>query len=754
MRLSLRFIVPLLVVLAALAYAIVPLVDKLTLQWFVRDLDSRAGAVATTIHDPLQQMVETDNRGGILALFARITQDERLYAIGYCASSRAKPIATPTLPESITCGGLDTLAQNDSAGRLIESANGPVLASLRPLVTPRAPAGRLVLVHDMSFIARRSAQTRKYLFLFFVGLAGTVALITVAVAQLSWRGWVQGLQALLRGEGILRPSGKAYAPELRPVAQDLRTLIRDLVQQRGPQDDEQVTWTPDALREILRGDLKGEEIIVVSNREPYIHRYTDQHKVEVWRPASGLVTALEPVMRACSGTWVAHGGGSADRAVVDRRDRVSVPPEHPAYRLRRVWLTEEEEAGYYYGFANEGLWPLCHIAHVRPTFRTSDWEQYNEVNRRFARAVVDEATSDNPIVLVQDYHFALLPRMIRDELPAATVISFWHIPWPNPEAFGICPWREELLAGLLGSGILGFHTLYHCINFLDTVDRFLEARVDRETFTVTYQGKLTAVKRYPISIEFPPAPDLVAKPVERCRVDIRRRHELPLDQAIGLGVDRLDYTKGIEERFRAVERLLELEPDWVGGFTFIQIAAPTRSRIADYQAYEARVRAMADRINQKFPDAAHPPIILHVAHHDATAVYEYYRAADVCVVTSLHDGMNLVAKEFVSARDDERGVLVLSQFAGASRELPEAIIVNPYDVEQCAAALQLALAMPMGEQRARMRLMRALVRDFNVYRWAGRMLIDAAGMRRRDRLAEWSAEPEWRVRDTAGGRVR
>jgi trehalose 6-phosphate synthase len=278
--------------------------------------------------------------------------------------------------------------------------------------------------------------------------------------------------------------------------------------------------------------------------------------------------------------------------------------------------------------------------------------------------------------------------------------------------------------------------------------------VDRETFTVTYQGKLTAVKRYPISIEFPPAPPLVAKPVERCRVDVRARHDLPPDQAIGLGVDRLDYTKGIEERFRAVERLLELEPDWVGGFTFIQVAAPTRTRIADYQAYEARVRAMADRINARFPDAAHPPIVLHVAHHDATDVYEYYRAADVCVVTSLHDGMNLVAKEFVSARDDERGVLVLSQFAGASRELPEAIIVNPYDVEQCAAALQLALNMPMGEQRARMRLMRALVRDFNVYRWAGRMLMDAAGMRRRDRLVDWSVEPDWRVRDAEGERVR
>jgi trehalose 6-phosphate synthase len=750
MRLSLRFIVPLLAVLAALAYAVVPLVDKLTLQWFVRDLDSRASAVATTMQEPLKTMIDGGNRRGILALFAQVTKDERLYALGFCAAPDSTPLATTTLPRHITCRGLDTLA--GPTGRLLESSTGPVLASVRPLVTAKAPAGRLVLVHDMSFIVRRSAQTRKYLFLFFVALAAVVALITVAVAQLSWRGWVQGLNALLRGEGLLRPE-KPYAPELRPIARDLRTMIRDLVQQRGTQDDEQIAWTPDALRGILRGELKGEEVIVVSNREPYIHQYVDGG-IEVWRPASGLVTALEPVMRACAGIWVAHGGGSADRAVVDRHDRVAVPPEQPAYRLRRVWLSEEEEAGYYYGFANEGLWPLCHIAHVRPTFRTSDWGRYGEVNHRFAETVAAEATSDNPIVLVQDYHFALLPRMIREALPAATVVSFWHIPWPNPEAFSICPWRDELLTGLLGSDILGFHTRFHCINFLDTVDRFLEARVDRETFTVTYQGKVTAVKRYPISIDFPPAPSLVAKPVDECRLDVRARHDLPPDHAIGIGVDRLDYTKGIEERFRAVERLLELEPDWVGGFSFIQVAAPTRGRIAEYQAYEARVRAMADAINARFPGVKHPPIILHVAHHEAAQVYEYYRAADVCVVTSLHDGMNLVAKEFVSSRDDERGVLVLSQFAGASRDLPEAIIVNPYDIDQCAAALQLALAMPVGEQRARMRLMRGLVRDFNVYRWAGRMLIDAAGMRRRGRLIEWSAEPEWRVRDPAGERVR
>jgi trehalose 6-phosphate synthase len=456
--------------------------------------------------------------------------------------------------------------------------------------------------------------------------------------------------------------------------------------------------------------------------------------VVVRRPASGLVTALEPIMRACSGTWIAHGSGSADREVVDAHDRVGVPREHPAYQLRRVWLSEEQEAGYYYGFANEGLWPLCHIAHVRPTFRTADWEQYVGVNRLFARAVVQESKSPDPIVLVQDYHFALLPRMIHEELPAATIITFWHIPWPNPEAFGICPWREELLDGLLGSSILGFHTQFHCNNFVDTVDRLLEARADRETFTVSYRGKLTAVKRYPISVEWPPAADLVGKPVERCRLDVRERHHLSPDHAVGVGIDRLDYTKGIEERFRAVERLFELRPEWIGKFTFIQVAAPTRASIEQYQEYAQRVRAMATRINARFPHAGAPPILLTVEHQEPQDVYEYYRAADLCVVSSLHDGMNLVAKEFVSARDDERGVLILSQFTGAARELPEAIIVNPYDTDQCALALHQALEMPVGEQRARMRLMRGLVQEFNVFRWAGRMLIDAAGMRRRSRL--------------------
>src|SRR6266550_2813486 len=737
MRLSLRFIIPLFLALGALAYAVVPLVDKLALQWFERDLDLRATLIASTVQEPLRDLIRAGNRTRLLQFFTRISQDERLYAVGFCPMGLGEPIATPTLPAEIRCARLEPYSS--PSGQLLQSPDGPLLVSVRSLAVEGAPAGTLVLVHDMSFVARRSAETRKYLFYFFVALGAIVALITVVIAQLSWRGWVHGLRALLRGEGLVRPSdGREVReiPELRPIASDLRALIRDLEADHRSRDEDQLAWTPETLRAILRTDLPGHEVMVVSNREPYIHvRQGDS--IALWRPASGLVTALEPIMRACSGTWIAHGGGSADREVVDAHDRIAVPPPpaQPLYKLRRVWLTEQQETGYYYGFANEGLWPLCHIAHVRPVFRTSDWEQYAAANRLFARAVVDEARSDDPIVLVHDYHFALLPRLIRESLPEATIITFWHIPWPNPEAFGICPWREEVLDGLLGSSILGFHTQFHCNNFLDTIERLIEARVDREMFTVSYRGELTAVKRYPISIEWPPSRAATAISVEQCRAAVRQRHGLPEGHAVGIGVDRLDYTKGVEERLRAIERLFELQPEWLGKFTFVQLAAPTRTRIEHYQQYQARVEALAAQIKERFKHASYPAVVLKVEHHEPESVYEYYRGADVCVVTSLHDGMNLVAKEFVAARDDNEGVLVLSQFTGASRELPEAVIVNPYDTDQCAAALQLALTMPKDEQRSRMRLMRQLIKEFNVYRWAGRMLGDAAGMRRLGRLS-------------------
>jgi trehalose 6-phosphate synthase len=738
MRLSLRFIIPLVLALAVITYAVMPLVDQLTVRWFVRDLDSRSVLIANTVQEQLQDLVRNGTKAKMLRFFNKLTQDERLYAIGFCDGSQEQLAATQTYPQELACKDLNKIT---AAGTpLLPSAKGALHVSVHKIEAEGEPLGRLVLVHDMSFIQRRTEETKRYVFFFFIGLGIIVSLITVIIAQLSWRGWAQGMRALMRGEGLLRPAIKINQPELQPLARDLRMLIRDLESEHRPRDESQITWSPETLKRMLREDLSGDDIIVVSNREPYIHVH-QENTVEVRRPASGLVTALEPVMRACSGVWIAHGSGSADRQMVDRNGHVAVPPDNPSYQLRRIWLTNEEEVGYYYGFSNEGLWPLCHIAHVRPTFRTSDWNNYVTVNRKFARAVKEEAKADAPIVLVQDYHLALLPRMIRELLPRATIITFWHIPWPNPEAFAICPWRADLIDGLLGSSILGFHTQFHCNNFVDTVDRQLEARVDRELFSVSYRGQLTAVKRYPISIQWPPSEEVTRKSVEDCRTSVRQRYGLPPDHVIGIGVDRLDYTKGILERFNAIERLLEIEPHWIGRFSFIQIAAPSRSSIEQYQQFEVHVRALASRINDRFATGNFPHIILKMEHHEPHEVYEYYRAANLCFVSSLHDGMNLVAKEFVSSREDERGVLILSQFTGASRELPEALIVNPYDIDQCAAALHIALTMPYAEQRGRMRIMRGLVKEFNIYRWAGRMLLDAAEMRMRGRLGSERTKP-------------
>ncbi|RII25825.1 MAG: trehalose-6-phosphate synthase [Geobacter sp.] len=729
LHISFRFVVPLVIALGLLAFAVVPLVDKLTLQWFIRDIDIRSSLIANTLHDPLVELLQQGNKGRINALLFRTIQDERLLALGFCDNNGTLLYRTPTFPVSVGC--TPATSQDKEASPLRQLPQGAVHVAVHPMDN----YGSLILVHDMSFVERRSADTRKYVIIFFVLLGIVISVITVFVAHLSWRGWMDGVRAMLRGEGILKPfSQPAVASELQPLVGDLRALLRTLDAERRFADDATITWSPDSLRKLLHKQLAGERIIVVSNREPYIHSKKND-EIEVHRPASGLVTAVEPVMRACSGTWIAHGSGSADRDTVDGHDRVRVPPHSPEYNLRRIWLTKEEEEGYYYGFANEGLWPLCHIAHVRPIFRTSDWREYVRINQRFADAVVKEADSENPVVLVQDYHFALLPEMIRTALPKATIITFWHIPWPNPESFGICPWREELLKGMLGSTILGFQTPYHCKNFLETVDRYLESRIEHESSTISRRGQLTMVESYPISIQWPPPWQGELPPVEKTRRDILTVLGLPSDQLLGIGIDRMDYTKGILERFTAVERMLELHPELVGRFTFVQIAAPSRSALEEYQAFEARVHALAGRINKRFTREGHQPIILKAEHHEPEEVNRYYRAAQVCMVTSLHDGMNLVAKEFVAARDDEQGVLILSQFTGAAHELHEALIVNPYHVEQTAEALHQALTMPEFEQQERMRSMRAMVRDFNVYRWAGRMLLDAARIRQRERLA-------------------
>lgn len=729
MRLSFRFIFPLGITLALIAWALVPFAEGFSRRWFVRDLDIRAELVFHTLEESVPGLLEPVQKNKISAIFNRLIKDERLFAVAICDSKSEFIYRTATYPK-----GLECQSPSPNAREIVNLQSGLLHVYRRDLIINQRAVGHLVIAHDMSFVIRRSDETRTYIFYLFVGLGAIISLLTVTIAQLSWRGWVSGLRALLNGDGLLRPmTSFRTTPELRPIAQDLRVLVKELRAERSLRESAE-GWSPQTIREILRRSFSGEEIIAVSNREPYIHEMRNGN-IETLVPASGLVTALEPIMRACSGVWIAHGSGSADKLTVDRKDHVYVPPEDPAYRIRRLWLEEKEEQGYYYGFANEGLWPLCHMAHTRPIFRASDWEQYEAVNRKFAKAVVEEAKTSDPVVLVQDYHLALVPKMIREKLPRATIITFWHIPWPNPESFGICPWREEILRGLLGSSIVGFHTRFHCSNFLDSVDRLLEARVEKETSTVSSGGKTTAVNHYPISIEWPNESSHQVNSPE-ARAELLKSVGLDPHLRIGIGVDRLDYTKGILERFSAIERMLELYPEWIGHLTFIQIAAPSRSKLKHYQDFESEVRTLAAKINSKYSQASYQPIVLKVEHHEPHQIYEYYRLADFCFVTSLHDGMNLVAKEFVASREDKKGVLILSQFAGASKELTEALTINPYDIDQCAEAVHLALTMPEAEQEERMKSMRALVKEFNIFRWAGKMLLDGARMRHHRRFTE------------------
>ncbi|MDE2075834.1 MAG: trehalose-6-phosphate synthase [Burkholderiales bacterium] len=731
-RLQLRFLLPLLLALILTAYLALPLIDKMTLRWFARDVNLRGALITNTLSDSISEALQSKANGRLQALFSRALQDERLVAIGLCDLEGHYVLETSAYPAKLSCNEAYRIAESNEPQLNIDG--GFVHVGKHTVVTDTGqPIAELVLMHDLSFIEKRSKDTQQYLILLIAGLGIVVALITMVVAQLSWRGWVRGARALLRGEGLLSPL-LSPSPELAPLAADLRTRLRDLEDEYRRSLGPETNWDPERLRALLRSQLRGDELIVVSNREPYIHEKTDDGIV-VTRPASGLVTAVEPVMRACSGTWIAHGSGSGDRASVDAHDRVRVPPGQEEYTLRRVWLSEEEEQGYYYGFANEGLWPLCHVAHVRPVFRESDWQHYKAVNQRFADAVVAEARSEDPVVLVQDYHFALLPAMIRERLPRATIITFWHIPWPNPESFGICPWRQEILTGMLGSTILGFHTRFHCKNFIETVDRYLEARIEHEHSTITYRDIDTFVESYPISISWPSEKTTSTwDSIAHCRAAVFERLGLKPNQKLAVGVDRFDYTKGILERLHAVERLLEKHPEWIGVFSFVQVAAPSRSSLEEYQAFQARVHSVTDRINQRFGREGYQPVHLLAKHHDEQAINELYRAADVCVVTSLHDGMNLVCKEFIAARNDERGVLILSRFAGAARELNEALVVNPYHVEETADALHRALTMPEAEQRERMASLRMTVREFNVYRWAGRMLTDAGRWRLRERI--------------------
>lgn len=480
-------------------------------------------------------------------------------------------------------------------------------------------------------------------------------------------------------------------------------------------------WTKEALLELIDAKLSDYRFILVSNREPYVHRYSEG-EIECEQPASGLTVALEPIMCACGGTWIAHGSGDADRKAVDSNDHVLVPPEAPRFTLRRLWLTKEQETRYYYGLANQGLWPLCHIVFTRPVFNPEDWQVYREVNEMFARAVLEEAGDAPTLVFVQDYHFALLPQLLKEKNPNLIVAQFWHIPWPNPEVFRGFPWKEELLGGLLGNDLLGFHLRSHCQNFLDTVDRTIEAKADRERFEITRGGRATSIRPFPISIDFEDQVATAQSPLTEQEM-ARWRRQLGLrEEYVGIGIDRIDYTKGICERLRALDRFLAKRPDYRERLVFVQVGVPSRIRIRQYKALEEEIEDLVEEINWKWAAGSWRPVVFIKGNLDRFRLAALHRLADFCIVSSLHDGMNLVAKEYVASRFDEDGVLILSDFAGASRELTDALVVNPFHEEELAEAIRQALEMPEEQRRRRMQKTRTVVAENNVYRWAGKII--------------------------------
>jgi len=731
-----------------------------------QELEWRSSWIGTSLRTQMEQALAAETPAGLSGLIANAKNDTGTLGIGIY-SPQGHLITKSGVPEVFEALGhprFETLAKTgvESLSRtLVEQSlhkgaqvnafghTGKLqwLAEVFPLHDGNKLVGALVVLVDAGYIRDQSYDLWRRSFWWIVA---TVVLI-VGVTLLMVRWFL--MRPLMRVADRLRRLRMGHfekglgggATELNmfsPLAREVETMAESLIAARAAaaaearlRDAGEHFWTPERLAVHMRNKASG-LIFVVSNREPYMH-VREGRKTVCVVPPSGLVTAIEPVLRACDGVWVASGSGSADRENVDEFDRLRVPPDDPKYTLRRVWLSAEEESRYYDGFANEGLWPLCHIAHTRPIFRAADWETYQRVNERFAAALLDEMKdSTEPLVFVQDYHFALLPRLVKTARPDARVAIFWHIPWPNPEAFGICPWQAQLLDGLLGADLIGFHIPLHCNNFLDTVDRALESRNDREHMTVRRGGHTTAVKPYPVSVAFsggiPSSLRIMVSEREEDRAAERR--ELLTEfgvhaESIAVGVDRLDYTKGIVERLLAIEELLDEHPWHKERLTMVQIAAPSRTRIPSYSDLQHRVAEEVRRINHRFQTARWKPIVLIERQCNHDEVNRWYRIADVCLVTSLHDGMNLVAKEFVAARDDEDGVLVLSKFTGAAVELRDALVVNPYDIAEVSESIHRALDMSREERRMRMQQMRRQVMEYNIYRWAAMVLGDLRDVR-------------------------
>lgn len=741
MRLTVRLTLSLIVGVTIVSLALAFYQERMQTRGLRQELDNRARVLAENVQADAARLSENQSWTELRQILERLCRHENLFGAAVYDSSGRPQVVTgdiTNVPFDTPKAAREASRTAHGVGELDHAGDRLIHVYALPFNLNSDTPGILTLFADAAYIeARESDLWRRSL----AGvLVQTLLIVIVTMAILKWSlhrpmtrlaEWLGELHKGETSSSLELPEEEAFRPVRREAARlatSLATARAAAEEEARLRDSSDSLWTPERLRAFVRHRLKGSRLFAISNREPYEHSRDANGAIHWDVPASGLVTALESVLRACEGTWIAQGTGDADRETSDEDGRLMVPPDHPAYTLRRIWVTPEEEAGFYLGVANEGLWPLCHIVHTRPMFNASDWNYYRTVNRRFADALLEEARhEEHPVILVQDYHFALVPAMVKDKRPDARVAIFWHIPWPNPEAFSICPWQNEVLDGLLGADLIGFHLQAHCNNFLATVDQALESRIDHDRFAVDRRGHTTLVHPFPISIAFTDSPP-PAEPAFAER--LRLLKELGIEASmLGIGVDRADYTKGIPERFRAIEVFLEINPKYRGHFTFVQVAAPSRIGVPRYQEVMQEIIREADRVNRRFQTQSWKPIVLLMRHHSHEEILPYYRASDLCMVTSLHDGMNLVAKEYVAARADEQGVLILSHFAGASHELNEALVVNPYDASEMAEAIRRALEMSPQQKRDRMSRMRTQIREHNIYRWAGNLVGELTSVR-------------------------
>jgi trehalose 6-phosphate synthase len=708
-----------------------------------KELETRTSLISESLQESIKDIILTSTQKKLNLFIHRFSSTEKLLGI-VVYDSLARFLVTNNdffrfLPDS-SIVVWESLVNKETLSEYQEIEGKRIYLLTKSIVFEGRPLAALVVICDASYIETRINSIWYNSFIRLLIQILLIALTTVIIVRWSITGPIAQISIWIRNFRTGKSSPQWTLPRgdiLKPLAEEVTLLARKMSKDvitgdKGlPSQLTDLKWTPEHLKEVVRHEIGDKRLVVISNREP-VMSIKNGNVIENIVPAGGLVSALDPVLTSCGGVWIAHGSGDADIETADSRGRFLIPPDMPAYTLRRVFLTKEEEQGYYYGFSNEGLWPLCHMTHTRPIFRIEDWIYYQNVNLKFANILLDEIKSDKePLILIQDYHFALLPMLIREKRPDARIAIFWHIPWPNPEIFGICPWKQEILIGLLGCDLIGFHIQFHCNNFLETCDRYLESRINWEQFAVERHKRLSIVKPFPISIAIPNAKDksqTIAQEREHCKKEVQAELNIKC-KYLGVGVDRIDYTKGIIERLQGIERFFEKHTEYIGQFTFVELGAPSRTHLKPYRDLVLDLDVTVDKINWRLQTDTWKPIVLLKANHSHQTISKYYRAADVCLVTSLHDGMNLVAKEFVAAQQDEDGVLILSQFTGAARELQDSLIINPYNIEEIADAIYTALTMDRKERVERMKNMRAIVLDRNVYKWAGNLISTLTSIR-------------------------